>query len=429
MAGVALIAKQMGFEVSGQDEKVYPPMSTLLKNQGIALTEGYEVEGLPSDADMIVVGNAMKRGMPVIEAMLNQSIDFLSGPEWLYQQVLKHKRVIAISGTHGKTTTSALVAWLLETGGLNPGFLIGGVLENFGVSARLTESDYFVIEADEYDTAFFDKRAKFVHYHPEWLSINNIEFDHADIYENLSAILRQFHGVIRTLPSKGMLLRPSQSEAADTLIEKGCWTPVKTFGQEGDWLADKIKEDGSAFSVSYHKAPILEVNWALLGEHNIQNALVAVALMHEIGLPPDSYQAGFASFKSVKRRLELKGKKNGVTLYDDFAHHPTAIASTLKGLRAHVGADKIIVLLECGSFTMREGKHGEALYNALALADEAYILNNPNKTAVLPKKIVVCESVDEILSHLKKISGNVHIVTMSNKGFEHVHEKLLSSLP
>lgn len=428
MAGIALIAKEMGFDVSGQDENVYPPMSTLLEEKGIDIIKGYEDDTLSDEIDTVIVGNAMKRGMPVVETLLNQKIFCVSGPQWLYENVLKDKTVIAVSGTHGKTTTSAMVAWILESAGLNPGFLIGGVLENFGVSARLTDSDYFVIEADEYDTAFFDKRAKFVHYHPTLLSINNLEFDHADIYPDLDAILTQFHGLIRLMPSQGLIVRPKVSLSIDRLMQKGCWTETHTFGESGDYTYRLLKEDAQAFDVFYHKKHLAKVEWSLLGEHNVQNALTATALVSRLGVNASLIEQAFREFKNVKRRLEVKGEKGKLTLYDDFAHHPTAIKQTLKGLRAHVGKEKIIVLLECGSFTMREGFHDKALFESLALADLTFVLNDGVHIDKSFKKIKQSKGVDEILMHLKALSGPTHLVTMSNKGVTELHNRLLNAL-
>lgn len=425
MAGIATLARQLGYTVTGQDEHVYPPMSSLLNEQGIEITEGYDASALPKTADIIIVGNAMKRGMPVIEALLNEKRAYTSGPAWLYDNILRHKRVMAVAGTHGKTTSAAMTVAILEAAGLNPGFLIGGVPKQFGVSARLTEAQYFVIEADEYDTAFFDKRAKFIHYHPDYLSVNNIEFDHADIYQSLDAIIQQFHGLIRVMPSNGKIIHPENSKPCDALFEKGCWSHRETFGERGDWYYHLLKPDGSAFEVYYQAQLVAEINWSLLGRHNILNALVAIAFAKTIGVSNEHFVRALSSFENVKRRLEVKAKKNGLIFYDDFAHHPTAIATTLSGLRQHVGNDQIIVILECGSYTMRTGVHGQQLVKALSEADQTYVLNDVSQIGQYSDKITNCENIDDCFDALKTLSGRAHLVTMSNKGVEEIHAKLV----
>lgn len=436
MAGVAVLAKQLGFSVMGSDEKVYPPMSDQLVAQGIELREGYSAESLENFPDEIVVGNVIKRGNPALEFILNEKLNFISGPQWLAEHILRHKRVIAVSGTHGKTTTSSMIAFILEYAGLNPGFLIGGIPENFGVSARVTESPYFVIEADEYDSAFCDKRSKFIHYRPEILLINNIEFDHADIFSDLAAIQTQFHFLIRTVPSNGLIVIPGGDEVVEQVIEKGCWTPLTTVGLvHGDWQAREISSDGSSFRVYHLDQFFIEINWSLLGLHNVKNALASIAAAHHLGISPEKIREALVSFRNVKRRMEVKGVVNGVTVYDDFAHHPTAIETTLSGLRAKVGAQRIIALLELGSYTMRTGVHKEALVDALKQADEVYFLRPQipwdidSVAAALPQPHAVFNHVEEMVSHIApRLKAKDHVLVMSNHAFGGVHEKLLTAI-
>lgn len=428
MAGIAGLARQLGYTVTGQDENVYPPMSTQLRAEGIAILEGYNAASIPDGTDCVIVGNAMKRGMPVIERVLNEKIPYQSGPAWLYDNVLKHKKVIAVSGTHGKTTTSAMTVAILEKAGFNPGFLIGGVLKQFDVSARLTPSDYFVIEADEYDTAFFDKRSKFVHYSPDYLSINNLEFDHADIYQNLEEIIKQFHGLVRIMPSNGYIIHPKDSESTRALFAKGCWSQIDTFGLEADWHYELDNKEGSAFKVFHRGELVAEIAWSLIGIHNVNNALVSIALATAAGVEPKHCKEALSQFENVKRRLEKKAEKNGVIFYDDFAHHPTAIASTLSGLRQHVGHEKIIVILECGSYTMRTGVHGQTLVHALAEADQVFVLNDINQIGQYSDRITNLDKIEDCFYALKNLSGKAHLVTMSNKGVEEIHDKLFNTV-
>jgi UDP-N-acetylmuramate: L-alanyl-gamma-D-glutamyl-meso-diaminopimelate ligase len=378
MGGLALLARELGFHVSGSDANVYPPMSTQLAAAGIELMEGYDPAHLDPAPDLVVVGNALSRGNAAVEYLLNSAIPYVSGPQWLAEQVLQKRWVLAVAGTHGKTTTSSLLAWLLEDAGMAPGFLIGGVPGNFGVSARLGDSDFFVIEADEYDTAFFDKRSKFIHYRPRTLCLNNLEFDHADIFANLDAIKTQFQHLLRTVPGEGLVILREGDGALADVIGHGCWTATTDFVVDGeaDWSARTLEEDGSRFQL-HHADEAVNIDWPLLGQHNLENALAAAAAAHHVGVPVAQIAQSLSEFKGVKRRLELLDDVSGVKVYDDFAHHPTAITTTLEGLRRSVGSGRIIVLLEPRSNTMRMGEHRAALPNAVALADQVFWYQPP----------------------------------------------------
>ncbi len=438
MGGIARLAVEAGHEVSGSDANVYPPMSDQLRALGIPVHEGYDPAVLDPAPDMVVVGNVMRRGMPVIEALLDRGLPYTSGPQWLAEHILQGRWVLAVAGTHGKTTTSSLLAWILEHAGLAPGFLIGGVPENFGVSARLGAAPFFVVEADEYDTSFFDKRAKFVHYRPRTLVINNLEFDHADIYDSLADIQRQFHHLLRTVPGSGRVLRPQDAPAIDTVLEMGCWTPVETLGIDaGDWQARLLVADGSAFEVRIGGEPVGVVEWPLIGRHNVANALAALAAARHAGVPPATAIEALAGFRSVKRRLQLRGEIDGIAVYDDFAHHPTAIATTLEGLRARVGdAARIVAVLEPRSNTMRAGVHRDALAEALEAADRV-VLYDPGDLAwdaaaalaPLGERAQVYTDLDVLLSSLVEgtRSGD-RILIMSNGGFGGLHDRLLEAL-
>ena len=334
MGGIAAIAKSMGHKVTGSDLNVYPPMSTQLESLGIQLTQGFDPAQLNPEPDIVIIGNALSRGNPAVEYILERNINYTSGPQWLSQNVLKDRWVVAASGTHGKTSTSSMIAWILDYAGLKPGFLIGGIPENFGVSARLGESPFFVIEADEYDSAFFDKRSKFVHYRPRTLVINNLEFDHADIFENLAAIQKQFHHLMRILPGNGLALIPEADTNIQQVIEMGCWSEIQTLGK--DWQVGQCKADGSSFEVRLNEQSCGTVNWQLIGDHNVHNGIMAIAAARHAGVKPDIAIEALCSFVNAKRRMELIGEVKGVTIYDDFAHHPTAIKTTLKGLRNKV---------------------------------------------------------------------------------------------
>jgi len=436
MAGIAVLAKQLGHTVTGSDAATYPPMSTQLEALGIELFSGYLPENLEPAPDCVVIGNALSRGNPEVEAVFNRGLPYISGPQWLAEHVLAKRWVLAVAGTHGKTTTSSLLAWILEDAGKSPGFLIGGVPENFGVSARLGEKPFFVVEADEYDTAFFDKRSKFVHYRPYTLVLNNLEFDHADIFPDLAAIQRQFHHLIRTVPANGLVIHKNQEVAIDDVLKMGCWTPRETFDDaESDWHANSLSQDSSHFEVCYKNQPAGKVRWDLIGQHNVHNALAAIASAHHAGVPVEVACEALGKFQNVKRRLELRGVVNGVSVYDDFAHHPTAIAVTIAALRQRVRQQIIIAVLEPRSNTMRLGLHKEDLVSALSDADAValYQPENLNWSLFQVAKSLhngrVFKEVEALIEHLVATarSGD-HILIMSNGGFEDIHHRLLAAL-
>ncbi|HRX70801.1 MAG: UDP-N-acetylmuramate:L-alanyl-gamma-D-glutamyl-meso-diaminopimelate ligase [Candidatus Competibacteraceae bacterium] len=436
MAGIALLARAAGHTVSGCDAGVYPPMSTQLAEAGIALREGYDPGQLTEfRPDAVVVGNVMSRGRPIIEELLNQGWPYTSGPAWLAEHVLQGRKVLAVAGTHGKTTTSSLLAWILEYAGLEPGFLIGGIPANFNVSARLGQASFFVVEADEYDTAFFDKRSKFVHYRPRTLILNNLEFDHADIFPDLAAIQRQFHHLLRTVPGAGLIVTHGQDAHLAEVLAMGCWTPVQRFGT-GDWEAREIVPDGSAFDVVLQGKSQGRVEWSQLGMHSIHNGLAAIAAAGHAGVPPATAIEALRGFQGVKRRLEVRGAVHGVTVYDDFAHHPTAIATTLSGLRARVGAEPIIAVLEPRSNTMKLGVFKDSLAPALAVADVVVLYQAPELGwnlaevgAALGSKGQVSHSLDETLAAIQtQAKPGTHVLIMSNGGFGGIHERLLQAL-
>ena len=436
MGGAAILARQLGHKVTGSDANVYPPMSTLLESQGIEIIEGFDPSQLDPAPDLVVIGNAMSRGNPCVEYVLNSQIRYTSGPQWLQEFLLHDRWVLAVSGTHGKTTTSSMLAWILEDCGYQPGFLVGGVLGNFGVSARLGESVFFVVEADEYDSAFFDKRSKFVHYHPRTLVMNNLEFDHADIFDDLEAIKRQFHHLVRTVPGNGRILAPKQDTDLEDVLSRGCWSETEFSGEQGDWQAEKLIADGSQFKVFFQGEEVGIVNWDLVGDHNVDNALMAIAAARHVGVTPDLACESLAKFINTKRRLELKGEVNGVTVYDDFAHHPTAIELTLGGLRNKVGDDKIIAVLEPRSATMKRGVHKDTLAASLTKADEVF-LYQPESIEWSVEDIArqcqqpaqVSDSVDQLVDKIvSSAKSGDHILVMSNGGFEGIHGKLLAKL-
>jgi len=407
MGGVAVLARALGHEVTGSDRGVYPPMSTQLESQGITLHEGYDPDHLKPEPDLVVIGNALSRGNPAVEYLLDRGIPYTSGAQWVAENILHRRWVIAVAGTHGKTTTSGMLAWILDYANLKPGFLIGGVPENFGVSARLGSEPFFVIEADEYDTAFFDKRSKFVHYRPRTAVLNNLEFDHADIFPDVSAIQRQFHHLVRTVPSNGLLVvNGTDARLADTL-NLGCWTPVETFAGTRGWQAIPLVPDASRFRITFEDQEQGMVEWGLIGLHNMHNAVAAVAAARHAGVPAKQACQALEQYRNVKRRLEVRGTIRGVTVYDDFAHHPTAIRTTLDALRARVGTNRIIAVLENRSNTMRMGVHQHDLAPALALADQV-ILYQPEDlswkidtvTDALAGRGRVFRNVDEIVSTL-----------------------------
>ena len=447
MGGVAALARELGLDVEGSDSNVYPPMSTQLEALGIELMQGYKAEHLqpsPGHAapDVVVVGNAMTRGNPAVEYMLDEQLRYISGPQWLGETLLVDREVLAVAGTHGKTTTTSLLAHLLEQASreqadLSPGFLIGGVPGNFGVSARLGSGKPFVIEADEYDTAFFDKRSKFVHYRPRIAILNNLEYDHADIFPDVAAIQRQFHHLVRTVPANGRLIVNAHDERLAEVLAMGCWTPVETFGiGRGDWQATLMEADGSAFVVHRAGQLVGEVHWSLLGQHSVMNALAALAAATAAGADPRELLAAFATFESVKRRMELVGEINGVRVYDDFAHHPTAIATTLAGLRAKVGGARILVALEPRSNSMRQGAHADALAPSLADADAVIFLHRAELawdasqvTAALNGRGSAVPTVDALIDALagQARSGD-QVIFMSNGGFEAAPRRFVEKL-
>jgi UDP-N-acetylmuramate: L-alanyl-gamma-D-glutamyl-meso-diaminopimelate ligase len=438
MGGGAAIAKSAGFRVTGSDLNVYPPMSTQLTALGIEFVQGYGAEQLDLKPDVVVVGNALSRGRPVIEAMLDRGMAYTSGPLWLAEQVLHSRHVIAVTGTHGKTTTTAMLTWILEHAGLSPGYLVGGVPGNFAASARLGKPPFFVIEADEYDTAFFDKRAKFVHYRPRTAILNNLEYDHADIYPDVAAIRRQFNQLLRTVPGAGRLIvNGADPELAKTLSE-GCWTPRESFGlAHGDWTAEIAKDSAaSRFTVHFQGRAVGEVAWDLIGEHNVLNALAAIAAAAHAGVTAQRAAAALREFRGVKRRMEVRGVVDGVTVYDDFAHHPTAIETTLKGLRARVGEQRIVAVLEPRSNTMKLGVHRQQLAPSLDVADKSWFLNAADlgwdlqgAVAGMGARARLAASVDELVKGLvaDARSGD-HVLIMSNGGFGGLHDKLLAAL-
>ena len=442
MGGVAALAKSAGHRVTGSDRNVYPPMSDQLRALGIEVVEGFGPEQLDPPPDIVVVGNVMTRGMPVIEALLDRGLAYASGPEWLAREVLHGRWVLAVAGTHGKTTTAALLAWILEHAGLQPGFLIGGVPQNFGGSARLGGSKPFVIEADEYDTAFFDKRAKFVHYHPRTAVLNNLEFDHADIYPDVMAIQRQFHHLVRTVPGSGRIVWNAADERLRATLAMGCWTPLEGFAREGGadarWSARSVSgaQDLSRFVVLENGEPRGTVEWPLIGAHNVENALAAIAAARHAGVAPGESIEALRAFRGVARRMQLRAEVRGIRVYDDFAHHPTAIATTLDGLRRRVGSSRIVAVLEPRSNTMRMGVHREQLAPSLAGADEVWLYapadlgwDAGEVTRALGSR---GRSVAELGALAVNLAASLHpgdnVVIMSNGGFGGLHGRLISAL-
>ena len=379
MGGVAALARELGHTVDGSDQNVYPPMSTQLEQLGITLSQGYDPKYITADTDVVVVGNALSRGNAAVEFVLDRQLNYTSGAEWLRENVLPGRATLAVAGTHGKTTTTSILAWLLEAAGRDPGFLVGGVPENFGVSARLGTGREFVVEADEYDTAFFDKRSKFVHYRPTIAILNNLEYDHADIFPDLAAIQRQFHHLVRIVPGSGRLIVNGEDAALAEVLSMGCWTPVERFGFDPgfDWSAHLIAADGSEFDVLHAGVVVGRVSWPMVGRHNVLNGLAALAAANAVGVDVAQVIPALADFVSVKRRLENLGSARGITVYDDFAHHPTAIRTTLAGLRARVGAARIVVAMEPRSNSMRLGAHAAEIAPSLDEADVVVFLHRP----------------------------------------------------
>lgn len=449
MGSLALLARELGHQVSGSDQHVYPPMSTQLAEAGITLKEGYHAQHLVPAPDLVIVGNAISRGNEEVEALLNSGLPYTSGAQWLAEHVLPGRRVIAVAGTHGKTTTASILAWLLESAGLAPGFLIGGVPRNFGVSAQLGDTQApFVVEADEYDTAFFDKRSKFVHYRPDIAILNNLEFDHADIFPDLAAIERQFHHMVRTVPSQGHLLVADQQPALERVLEQGAWTPIAHFGDQptSEWQLSLERADASRFQVLHCPADSPPdhvrqeedgvVEWALTGEHNARNALAALAAAHLCGVDLARGCAALARFETPRRRQEVRGEINGIQVIDDFAHHPTAIAATLNGLRAATPKGRLLAVIEPRSNTMRLGALRERLSESVADADSVFWFQPPGLDWSLEEVVALQAGRGQLFSDLDQLVAAVvaqaspldRIVVMSNGGFGGVHERLLAAL-
>ncbi len=436
MSALALIARELGHKVTGSDANCYPPISDLLTAHGIEWTEGYDDTTHALQADVVVVGNAIKRGMPVLEAVLDAGKNYTSGPQWLAEHVLSKKRVLAISGTHGKTTTTSMLAFILHHAGLEPGFLIGGISTDFNSSARLGQGEWFVIEADEYDTAFFDKRPKFMHYRPQIAVLNNLEFDHADIYENLAAIQQQFHYLLRTLPSTGVVIKPRDDLALNEVLSRGRFCAIDDTALSGNatWRAELLKDQGFSFRVWHNEQPVADVNWSLIGRFNVENGLAAIAAAYHAGVDPRVAAEALQQFSPVKRRLEVKSNQHGITVYDDFAHHPTAIAKTIGALKQSGRHQRILVVLEFASYTMRSGVHAQEMQHALNEANEAYILN-PTQFSLdditqhwsipfhlLPNTREIVDLVTEVAR-----PGDA-ILIMSNRGFDNIHQQLIARL-
>ena len=434
MGGIAAIAKALGHRVTGSDANVYPPMSTQLQQLGIELTEGWAPEQLEPAPDLVIIGNALSRGNPAVEYVLNTNLRYSSGPQWLAEQVLHDRWVLAVSGTHGKTTTSTMLAWILDYAGLKPGFLIGGIPQNFDCSARLGDAPFFVIEADEYDTAFFDKRSKFVHYRPRTLVINNLEYDHADIFPDLAAIQRQFHHMLRMVPANGLVLSPEDTPAVQQTLAMGCWSERQSYGQ--DWAAQLLQSDGSHFALYYQQKKLGELQWQLNGQHNVDNAVMAIAAARHAGVPVAIALEALQRFIAPKRRMELKADIGGIQVFDDFAHHPTAISTTLQGIRNKVGAKRVLAVLEPRSNTMRMGVHQAALPLALAIADKVFLFEPANAnwsldalTRALAPKACMTQDINALVQQLtEQAMPGDSIVIMSNGGFGGIHDKLIAAL-
>jgi UDP-N-acetylmuramate: L-alanyl-gamma-D-glutamyl-meso-diaminopimelate ligase len=464
MGGVAALARELGHAVEGSDQAIYPPMSTQLETLGIPFAQGYLPQNISADCDEIVVGNALSRGNAAVEAVLDDGRKYTSGAQWLAENVLPGRDTIAVAGTHGKTTTTTILSYLLEAAGRSPGFLIGGVAEDFGVSARLggvvpepssgasrhllpmgegskasalSSRPLFVVEADEYDTAFFDKRSKFVHYRPLVAILNNLEYDHADIFPDIASIQRQFHHLVRTVPQRGRLIVNGTDARLAEVLAMGCWTPVERFGFDPslEWSARLVSEDGSVFVVLHNGVEVGQVHWPMLGNHNVLNGLAALAAAHAVGVDIASVIPSLADFHSVKRRLEIIGSANGITVYDDFAHHPTAIQTTLQGLRAKVGSARIVVAMEPRSNSMRLGAHADALAPSLDGADAVVFLHRPElawdagKVVAAIRDAHTVADADALIEQLKAITRNGdHVVFMSNGGFDGAPRRFLAAL-
>jgi UDP-N-acetylmuramate: L-alanyl-gamma-D-glutamyl-meso-diaminopimelate ligase len=433
MAGIALLARELGISVAGSDAGVYPPMSTQLNEAGILLDEGYAAENLPDDIDVFIIGNAISRGNPQFEFILDNNLAYISGPQWLYENVLKHRWVLAVAGTHGKTTTSSMLAWILQHSGLKPGYLIGGVCNNLGLSAQLGENPFFVIEADEYDTALFDKRSKFVHYHPRTLVLNNLEFDHADIFDDLAAIQRQFHHLVRTIPSTGLIIHNSDSKALGEVLSMGCWSDRLSFASKDSETDFKLDDDQRLYDREQDKSYHLEL--AQSGLFNSMNATAAMLAARHAGVPLQSSVEAMKAFSGVKRRQEIIAEIDGVRIIDDFAHHPTAIEFTLKALKAET-AGRLIAVIELRSNTMKMGVHADTFADSIASADEVLIFENGtvqwdlHAIAQTASTLLMIEpSIDSMINHLvKNTHAGDQIVIMSNGGFDNIHQRLIDAM-
>lgn len=435
MGSLAILARELGHRVTGSDANIYPPMSTQLEAVGIDVYSGYDTAQFSVTPDLVIIGNAMSRGNPAVEYVLNQGLPYTSGPAFLAEHVLAGKWVLAVAGTHGKTTTATMLAWVLEQAGMQPGFLIGGVPLGFSQSARLGASDFFVIEADEYDSAFFDKRSKFIHYRPRTLVLNNLEFDHADIFDDLAAIEKQFHHLVRTVASEGLLVINEAEAAFERVLAMGVWTPAAGFGaRHSDWQAHKLTDDGSRFEVRFGGQRVGEVNWQMSGEHNVSNGLATIAAARHVGVLPEQACAALSTFGGVKRRLECLYRTDRHTVYDDFAHHPTAIATTVNGLRQRVGNQKIIAVLEPRSNTMRMGVFKDQLADSWSAADQVVLYQPPEVNWSLEEVIAqsavptsIYRDLDALVTDLAA-QDSAHFLIMSNGGFGGLHMKLVESL-
>lgn len=437
MAGVALLARAAGHQVTGSDSGLYPPMSTQLAAAGIDVMDGYEAAHLKPAPDQVIIGNAMARGNPAVEYVLDVGLPYISGPQWLSENVLAGRWVLAVAGTHGKTTTASMLAHMLQEAGMKPGYLIGGIAADLGQSADLGESDFFVVEADEYDTAFFDKRSKFVHYRPRTLVLNNLEFDHADIFEDLAAIQRQFHHLVRTVPASGQIVVNAQDAALADTLDKGCWTPLETFNdaQGSGWRCEALAADGSVLDIQRDGASVGVLKWHLRGAHNASNALAALAAARHVGVTPEIGIEALSRFRGVARRLELRGTPGGVNIYDDFAHHPTAIRTTLAGLAASADTGRLLVVFEPRSNTMKQGVHAHTLASSFVQADQLYVFDDrldwdvDAVFASLGDRFVSRTSIDALVDDVvAEAQPGDNVIVMSNGGFAGIHEKLLSRL-
>lgn len=436
MSALALLAREDGYQVTGSDANCYPPVSDLLAAKGIEWTEGYEDTTQALKADCVIVGNAMKRGMPIIEAIMNAGKPYTSGPQWLAEHILPRYRVFAVAGTHGKTTTTSMLAFILNQAGRDPAYLIGGVATDMNTSAHLGRGDCFVIEADEYDSAFFDKRPKLMHYRPEVAILNNLEFDHADIYADLAAIQQQFHYFLRTIPSTGTVIKPRDGSALNEVLSQGQFSGLEELAFEGEatWRAQLLDDSGQSFRVWHHDDVVAEVNWSLLGRFNVENGLAALAASVRAGVSPEVAARALERFTPVKRRLEVKATVQGVTIYDDFAHHPTAIKKTIDALKQSGRHQRILVVLEFASFTMRSGVHAHVMGDALSGVDGVYVLNPTQfdlnalaKTWLFPHQILP-DSASIVNAMLHTAQAGDAILVMSNRGFDNIHEQLVKLL-